>query len=282
MVDASEHCGSIVRAADRARYLAALLAPEQARPHLLALYAFDCEVMSIRAKVSEPMAGEIRLQWWRDTIDDICRGKTSGHPTAAALGKAIAAGRLPQRALDALLNARIFDLYDDPPETMASLEAYFGETHGAIVQFACLILSGGKDPRSGEAAGHAGVALGLATVLRDLAGNLARGQAFLSADMLARHDLSPQALRQGNVTGRALRPVVDELSLKAGRHLQAMGECLDDLPDTLAPAFVHFGVVPSILTRVRRRGHDPLRQMVRIPPLLAQWRVFQAAAFGRY
>ncbi|MGD9769012.1 MAG: squalene/phytoene synthase family protein, partial [Pseudolabrys sp.] len=66
--DHADYCADLVRHADRARYLSALYAPEPARGHLYALYAFDAEIAKIGDIVHEPMAGEIRLQWWRDVI----------------------------------------------------------------------------------------------------------------------------------------------------------------------------------------------------------------------
>src|SRR3954453_14228945 len=109
-MDASGHCADIVRAADRDRYLADLFAPEAARPHLFALHAFNSEVSRVRDSVKEPMLGEIRLQWWHDAL----HGDAGGPPVATALNAAIAKCSLPPDAFDTLLEARKFDLYDDP------------------------------------------------------------------------------------------------------------------------------------------------------------------------
>ena len=43
-----------------------LFAPAEHRGALFALYAFNLEVARVREVVREPLAGEIRLQWWRD------------------------------------------------------------------------------------------------------------------------------------------------------------------------------------------------------------------------
>ena len=129
-----------VRVADRDRYLAALYAPEDKRPALLALYAFNAEIAGIRDRVSEPMPGEIRLQWWRDVIASGDLDAGSGHPVATALVAAIATHKLPRAAFDNYLEARIFDLYDDPMPSRTDLEGYCGETASAIIQLAALVL----------------------------------------------------------------------------------------------------------------------------------------------
>ncbi len=72
----------LVRQRDRDRYWSALFAPKLKRPSLLALYAFNAELDHILALVSEPMAGQIRLQWWRDAVDLASPGTRTGNPVA--------------------------------------------------------------------------------------------------------------------------------------------------------------------------------------------------------
>ena len=81
MTEHADYCESLVRDADKDRFLATLFASAEARPDLFALYAFDQETAAVAHRVREPMAGEIRLQWWHDAIT----GKTpaDGHPVPA-------------------------------------------------------------------------------------------------------------------------------------------------------------------------------------------------------
>ncbi|RZK82982.1 MAG: hypothetical protein EOO66_25235, partial [Methylobacterium sp.] len=65
---AVRHCEDLVRAGDPDRYFATLFAPPAFRPHLFALYAFSLTIARVREAASNPMAGEIRLQWWRDAL----------------------------------------------------------------------------------------------------------------------------------------------------------------------------------------------------------------------
>ena len=71
------YCAALVREHDPDRYLATLFAPAYAREELFVLYAFDHEIGQVRRVVSEPMAGLVRLQWWRDA----CRqSRPAGRP----------------------------------------------------------------------------------------------------------------------------------------------------------------------------------------------------------
>src|SRR5271163_1024383 len=140
MQDAFAYCAELVRAADRDRFLAALFAPLEHRQALHALYAFNIEVARVREAAREPMPGEIRLQWWRDVIGGERGGEAQAHPVAAALLATIERYRLAASRLTALIEARRFDLYDEPMATIADLEACASNTSSALFYVAGQIL----------------------------------------------------------------------------------------------------------------------------------------------
>ena len=69
-----------VRAGDPDRFLVTLFAPAEARPALLALAALDLELHRIERVTTQPMAGLIRLQWWRESLDGIEASRPRAHP----------------------------------------------------------------------------------------------------------------------------------------------------------------------------------------------------------
>src|ERR1700730_9006374 len=119
MQDAFAYCAELVRTADRDRFLASLFAPAERRAALHALYAFNIEVGRVREAAREPMPGEIRLQWWREVIGGERNGEAHANPVAAALLATIERYHLDADALIALIEARRFDLYDEPMATLA-------------------------------------------------------------------------------------------------------------------------------------------------------------------
>ena len=70
------------RSFDRDRYLAALLAPNEARADLVVLAAYLGEIKRVPLLAREAAIGEIRLQWWRDALSS---EGASGHPVADAM-----------------------------------------------------------------------------------------------------------------------------------------------------------------------------------------------------
>src|SRR5690606_14155565 len=97
-----------------------LYAPGEKRDALAALYLFNAEIAAIRDRAREPLPGEMRIQWWRDTLE-AGEAAAAGHPVAEALTRAISAYRLPLDAFERYLDARIFDLYDDPMPSRSDL-----------------------------------------------------------------------------------------------------------------------------------------------------------------
>ncbi|HQY72376.1 MAG TPA: phytoene/squalene synthase family protein [Aestuariivirga sp.] len=225
----SDHCQDLVAKADKDRFLACLFAPAEARPHLFALYAFNVEIARIRETASEPQIGLVRQQWWLDTLDGIYAGRTPDHPVAQALVSAVAKGDLPKHALQNLVIAREFDLYDDPMPSLADLEGYLGETSSSLIQMAALILGKGAP----EAAGLAGVAFGLAGVLR------LKKSRYLPRDMV--QDLGE-------------KQTITQLCAHASRRLEEAQVLQGTIPESAMPAFLPVSLTRLYLSRIERGG----------------------------
>src|SRR5262245_31877001 len=192
MQDSFAHCEALVRAADKDRFLTTLFAPAERRDALFALYAFNVEIARVREVVREPVAGEIRLQWWSDALGGADRGEVAAHPVASALLASIARYRLPAERFKALIEARRFDLYDEPMATLADLEAYAEGASAKLIALVAQILAGGGEPDIGALNHHAGLAHALAGLLAAFPIHVARGQLYIPLEILARHGADRQ------------------------------------------------------------------------------------------
>src|SRR5947208_3175404 len=77
-------CMDTVRRYDRDRFLLGLTVPAKRRAALWALFAFNHEIAKTREVVSEPTLGLIRLQWWRDALDQLYQGNILQHEVLTA------------------------------------------------------------------------------------------------------------------------------------------------------------------------------------------------------
>jgi phytoene synthase len=264
--DAFAHCEGLVRAADRDRFLTTLFAPAEHRGALAALYAFNLEIARVREVVHQPAAGEIRLQWWSDVLDGAGRGETAAHPVAAALRATIARYRLPHERLKALIEARRFDLYDEPMRTLADLEAYADGASTSLIALTAQILAAGEQPDIRMLSHHTGLAHAFAGLLAAFPIHAARGQIFLPLEILARHGATREQMLGGQATPH-LHEALAELRLHARRHLRAAEQLLAAAPAALMPALLPVALAGPTLARMERRGYDPFT-----PIEIAAWR----------
>lgn len=279
LAEAYAHCEAIARAHEKDRWLAALFAPEAARPHLHALIAFDHEISHVRSAVREPIAGEMRLVWWREAATGLREGEAAGHPTLRAFNDTVAKFQLPRHLIENAVAARQFDLYDDPMPSLNDLEGYLGETVSYAFQLAALVLAEGRDVGAADASGHAGVAYGIARLLRASPETSARGQVYLPADILTRHGASTDDIRQRRATpnvAAAIRTLVEV----ARKHLLDAESHVAKLPREVAPAYALLAIVPPYLKALEKATSAPFATEVEVAQWRRQWALWRWSKRG--
>lgn len=167
----SQYCSDLVRERDEDRWLAAGYAPPLLQRKLLALYAFHAELRRIPSAVSEPPLGEIRLQWWREALDEIRAGKPPrAHPVVEEIAFAGLARPEYAALLAEAIEANARPLYGEPFSSLDALERWLGEADGAVDAVATLLAA--EDRALAEAARRAGTGFALAREGRALAPHL--------------------------------------------------------------------------------------------------------------
>jgi phytoene synthase len=272
MQDAFAYCAELVRTADRDRFLSSLFAPAEYRGALHALYAFNVEVARVREVAREPLPGEIRLQWWSEVVNGERAGEAAANPVASALLTVIERHWRAAPALTALLDARCFDLYDDPMARLADLEAYARKTSSALLALAAQIL-GGEGEVTELVANPAGIAYAIAGLIRAFPLHAARRQLYVPLEVLERHGVEPQDIFAGK-SSKNLRAALAELQDVARRHLLAADQQIATLPDAALSAFLPVALVRPSLDRLARR--DPFAP-AELSPWRRQWLIWRAA-----
>jgi len=145
-------CEKAVRQHDPDRFFAALFAPEAKRGHLFALTAFYYEPAHAAAAAREPMLADIRLTWWRETVELARKGKPRDHAVARALADTLAAYDLPEAWFEAMISARGRATVTDA----AVAEEHADATVGSLMRLWARVLGEDLDVRD------AAIAYGLA------------------------------------------------------------------------------------------------------------------------
>src|SRR6476659_4949837 len=107
--ESAAFCADLVRTHDFARYASTLFLPQVQRRALLSVYAFNVEISRVRDQVSQPLPGELRLQWWIDMLAGRNHGSVEGNPVASELSWACRTWRLPVERLARLVEEHEFD-----------------------------------------------------------------------------------------------------------------------------------------------------------------------------
>ncbi len=120
-----------VRAADIDRWLSSrFVADERPRADLIALYAFEAELMAIPTRVTQPLLAEMRYVWWREQMDGVFAGVArKGHPVLEALTDLVTRRGLDRAPFDALIEAHIGRVHGEPHDLDAF---YVGPMQAAV------------------------------------------------------------------------------------------------------------------------------------------------------
>jgi phytoene synthase len=247
--DSAAFCADLVRAHDFERYAATLFVNADRRRALLALYAFNAEISRVREQISQPLPGEIRLQWWTDMLAGAGHGGVEGNPVASELLRAIRTHRLPIEPLSRLIDEHQFDLYNDPMPSMAALEAYIHDTSSALFALGARIM-GQQSEGTAHLARHAGLAQGLVRVIATLPLDTARRQLFVPLQLLESHGSGMEEVFAGKETPQ-LRAALDQLIGEAREHLKTAFELLASAPAEARPLFLPLALVRRDLKRSR-------------------------------
>jgi phytoene synthase len=224
------------------------------------------------------MAGEIRLQWWRDALSG-ASGEARANPVADALLDTVAACRLPIAPLLALIEARSFDLYDDPMPTLDALYGYVRKTSANLIELAASILVG-ADAIAAGLAGPAGIGSGLARLLQAFPMHAAQGRLYLPRDLLDRHGADAADALAGRATPQ-LRAALADLRARARLEIDQVAAARGRLPPAATPAFLTVALARQLLGRLDARAENPF-EPVEIAQWRRQWALWRAArSFAR-
>lgn len=253
------------RRVDPDRTLCAVLAPPAARAELLALILLDHELARVADVVRQPLAGLIRLRFWRDQLALAAAGERPDHVLARVLGGPLRDGRLPLAELEPLIGARMRELDGllepgsspaESPPTIEAVAAHLRATSGGVARAMARLL---RAPAAElEAAEEAGTAWGLVGIVRATLLEARRHRRLATRSLADLAGVRPGELADETARDR-LRSLGGQLLERASASIAAVrraGRAVERA--RLAPLLL--ATVAEIrLRQLRRVGCDPLR-----------------------
>lgn len=270
----------IVRRLDHDRFLTALLARPQHRPKLFAIYAFNAEIARVREAVSEQMLGQIRLQWWRETLDNLGRGEVPGHEVGIMLSEAFAEKTSVIPALTALIDARERDLDEAPFEDLAALVAYCQATSSALIDLSARTISPPDADAASSTIKSAGIAYALTGLLRAIPVHASQGRLYLPLDLMRKHDVDPHDIFAGK-SSDGLTAIIHAVADEARRHLKLARDG-KRVSRAILPALLPASHCDAYLAQITTAGFDPFRHAVDVSTFRQQLRLLGRKWVGRF
>lgn len=195
MSDKLPYTAVLTRQNDPERFFLTLMQPAAVRPALWALLAFYQEIAKTREVVSEPTLGYIRLQWWREALQNIYNGgPVVHHDVLVPLAVAIRDYHLPQELFEEMLRGRECDLEDKIPATLHELNDYIA---GTVSPLTCLILQVIGDKLDGAAL--ISQAYGMSGIMRAIPAMARQGRSLVPQEYGAMDQLFRDPLRRRDV-----------------------------------------------------------------------------------
>ncbi len=267
------YTGDLVRRYDRDRFLTALFAPPAIRERLLTLYAFNVEIARIPETVTEPLIGEMRLQWWRNVLASLGKGEPApkGHPVAEPLAALILDADLPIPLFMTLLNAREQDLAEHPPESLETLNGYCQDTSASLSLLALEAMDI-TDDLATEAATSVGIAWALTGIARSVRHMALVGRTLLPHQLMTEAGLSVQDLQSPEKAKRA-GPIIRAVANHALHHLERARATENGVDLRALPVLLPATLASYYLRMLERCNYDIYHPRLKNlhPPVLRLW-----------
>uniref|UniRef100_M4BTG2 15-cis-phytoene synthase n=1 Tax=Hyaloperonospora arabidopsidis (strain Emoy2) TaxID=559515 RepID=M4BTG2_HYAAE len=180
------------------------------------------------------------MQWWRERIYhlyEVSAASGAARPEQSTmllrgLDKAVQEHDLTRRWFERMLDARDRDLDREEVQDIQELEAYAEQTASSLL-YLTLECLGVRNDTADRVAGHAGVAIGFATLLRGTAYHSSRQQSYLPKDLMIKHGVTTEDLLaavEDPKLGEKVAPVVFDVACRAMEHLREARSLQKELP----------------------------------------------------
>ncbi|XP_053324237.1 NADH dehydrogenase (ubiquinone) complex I, assembly factor 6 [Spea bombifrons] len=251
---AAGYCLELVRKRDYEGFLCTLLLPPESQSSVFALRAFNVELSQVKDSVSQRDLGVMRMQFWRDAVDEIYSGNPPHHPVAAELSKAVQKHKLTKRWLARIIDEREKNLNDRPYRSLTELETYAENTQSSLL-YLTLETLGVKDIHADHAASHIGKAQGIITCLRAVPYHSSRRQVFLPVDICMLHGASQEDFIRGNQE-KNVKDVIFDIAGQAHVHLEHARSFKEKVQGRAFPAFSNTVALDIYLKKLRSADFD--------------------------
>ncbi|KAI0377081.1 Squalene/phytoene synthase [Hypomontagnella monticulosa] len=263
---ARQYCAAQLRQSDYDSHLIRNLLPKSRQDAYDALRAFNLELVRLPELVSNPTIGKLRMQFWRDAVNNTFAGKPPKEPIMILLYKVISdlteMGGTPSSIkfwLLRLINTREKYMDNRPFTSLASLEEYAENTYSTLM-YSNLAALAIHSMHMDHLASHIGKACGIVAILRGVpvlaapsppvkspgGANVGSGRnpvLLLPLDVMAETGLKEEDVYRHGPRADGFQDAIFKIATRAHDHLITAREILKSLHAGESPSheYEHHG-----------------------------------------
>ena len=245
-------CSDMVEKDDHDRYLTTLFVAKDRRRSLNALYAFNIEISKALDSSKELMVSEIKLAWWRDSLEDLNKGIISKHPIVQELSNMLEMHKISIDDLLLIIQTRNEELRGDNPNTLEALIEYCRKTAGTLNRLTLIILSDGQHEPYNNQAEMAGTAWGLIGIIRAISFHAAAQKCFIPSELMAQANIRHEDLYKGDFSDE-LKQVIKPICDKA---VELLNHAVLLVPKSANSAFLLTPLTVSYIKRLKAVSYN--------------------------
>jgi len=250
-------------------YYSFLFLPPERRRAITALYAFCREVDDTVDETSDQSVARIKLAWWRTELAAMYKGAPT-HPVTQALQPHLAAYKLQQEHLQAIVDGMEMDLDQSRYLDYAGLRKYCWHVAGVVGILSASIF-GATNPQTLQYAEKLGLAFQLTNIIRDVGDDARKGRIYLPVNELQQFGVTAADI----LNFRHSEKFEALMKFQADRARAVYDEAFALLPkeDRRAqrPGLMMAAIYRTVLDEVERDDFKVLNQRISLTPLRKLW-----------
>jgi len=273
-----EYCQQKTVQSGSSFYYSFLFLPPERRRAITALYAFCREVDDTVDETSDQSVARIKLAWWRTEVENMYKGSPT-HPVTQALQPHLAAYKLQEQHLQAIIDGMEMDLDQSRYLDYAGLRKYCWHVAGVVGILSASIF-GVTNPQTLQYAEKLGLAFQLTNIIRDVGDDARKGRIYLPVSELQQFNVTAADI----LNFRHSEKFEALMKFQADRARAVYDEAFALLPkeDRRAqrPGLMMAAIYRTVLDEIERDDFKVLNQRISLTPLRKLWLAWKTYVRG--
>lgn len=256
-------CEEIIAANSKSFYKSFSMLPKENRKAVWAIYAFCRTVDDIVDEGADPAC---QLSLFKQEFNDFLVGDFDRlNPMWLALADVFNHYNMDVDAYKSMIAGQEMDLQPTHYRTVEEVLGYSYHVASSVGLMLLPVLAPGKTEVLKEGAISLGYAMQLTNILRDIDEDMGMGRLYLPSELMEKHNLDIEDLRQKNVTP-AFVAVWEDMAKLAEHHYQKAFETVNEYPVSSRIPVKGAGLVyREILATIRKKEYNVFGQKHFVP-----------------